>query len=345
MTVVPGQRSGSTEAALIAAALTGDEDAFRALTEPYSREPHVHCYRMLGSLHDAEDAFQETLLRAWRHLASFEARSSFRGWLYRVATNVCLTAATRRERLAPPGPAHAATVEQVEKIALSPYPDDWLDELASSDPAPATGYELRESVQLAFLAAIQLLPPRQRAVLILREVLGWSAHEVADLLDSTTASVTSALQRARATLDEQRARGRLVAGGVAPSDEVERSLLRRYVEAWEAVDIEGIVSLLREDAVMTMPPEPLLFRGSRAIGDFFATVPMGGRLDLMRLVPTRANRRPAVAAYVLDADSGVYRAYGIMVFELAGEAIVEITGFGDPALFPAFGLPSELAGA
>src|SRR5712692_7113885 len=336
--------AGSQEA-MLAAALAGDEDAFRSLTAPYARELHVHCYRMLGSLLDAEDAFQETLLRAWRHIATFEARSSFRSWLYRIATNVCLRAAAQRKS-PPTTEAHPypTTPETTEQLALAPYPDAWLDELASSEIAPAARYELRESVQLAFLAAIQLLPPRQRAVLLLRDVLGWSAREVADLLDSSTASINSALQRARATLDQRRAEGRLSPAHSAPSDDLERSLLRRYVEAWETVDIEGLVRLLREDALMTMPPQPMLFRGRRAIGDFFATVPAGGALDLIRLVPTRANRKPALAAYGPDPEDGVYRPYGIMVFEIDGDAIAEITGFADPSLFRAFGLPVELDG-
>jgi RNA polymerase sigma-70 factor (ECF subfamily) len=331
--------SAVAQESLLAAALAGDEDAFRALTAPHTRELHVHCYRMLGSLHDAEDALQETLLRAWRHIATFEARSSFRAWLYRIATNACLRAAAQRKQPTMDSHPYPTTPETIERLALTPYPDVWLDELASSEPTPAARYELHESVQLAFLAAIQLLPPRQRAVLILRDVLGWSAVEVAGLLDTTTASVNSALQRARATLDERRLLLR-----ATPSDEVERSLLRRYVEAWEKVDIEALVALLQEDARMTMPPQPMLFRGRRAIGDFFATVPAGGALDVFRLVPTRANRRPALAAYGPDPGDGVYRPYGMMVFEIQDEAIAEITGFADPSIFPAFGLAKELPG-
>ena len=332
MTVAP------TETALLAAARAGDDTAFRELTGPYARELHVHCYRMLGSPHDAEDALQETLLRAWRHLAGFEGRSSFRGWLYKIATNVCLTAASRGRR---DEPAPAAD-ELFEVLTLRPYPDALLDGLEAVEPGPATRYDLRESVQLAFLAAIQLLPPRQRAVLLLRDVLGWSAKEVAELLELTTVSVNSALQRARESLEAQRRNGRL-RRAVAPSDEVERSLVRRYVAAWEAVDIDGLVALLKEDAVMWMPPEPGYFVGARAIGDFLATVPAGGRLDLIRLVPIRANRQPAVGAYFLDAEAGVYRPYGLMVFTLDGEAIAQITGFPEPALFAPFGLPAELA--
>jgi RNA polymerase sigma-70 factor (TIGR02960 family) len=331
----------SAEAGLVAAARAGDEAAFRRLTEPYRRELHVHCYRMLGSLHDAEDAFQETLLRAWRHLAGFEPRSSIRAWLYRIATNVCLTAAARRR----PQPAlvtHDLTTPKGEAITLAPYPDALLDEIPSTAADPAARYDLDESVQLAFLAAVQLLPPRQRAVLLLRDVLGFAAAEVADLTDATTAGVNSALQRARSTIERRCADGRLELSRTPPPDDVERSLVSRYVAAWQSADIDALVALLREDAVMTMPPEPLLFRGRQAIGDFFATVPAGGALDQIRLVPTHANRQPALAAYLLDPAAGVHRGYGLMVLSLDGDAIAEITGFADPTLFPFFGLPAEL---
>jgi RNA polymerase sigma-70 factor (TIGR02960 family) len=333
--------AGTAEGALVAAAHAGDEAAFRRLTEPYARELHVHCYRMLGSIHDAEDAFQETMLRAWRHLASFQGRSLFRAWLYRIATNVCLAAAARRPPDPPMETPYPPTPEG-EATMLAPYPDALLDELPSTAPEPGARYDLHESVQLAFLASIQHLPPRQRAVLLLRDVLGFAATEVAELLDASTASVNSALQRARATLDRRHAEGRLGFGRTAPPDDVERSLVQRYVDAWEAVDVTRLVSLLREDVLMTMPPAPLLFRGRQAIADFFSTVPAGGALDEIRLLPTRANRQPALGGYVLDRDAGVYHAYGLMVLTLDGDAIAEITGFSDPSLFPLFGLPLEL---
>jgi RNA polymerase sigma-70 factor (ECF subfamily) len=320
-----------TEAALIAAARAGDEAAFRELTNRHARELHVHCYRMLGSIHDAEDALQDSLLRAWRHLAGFEGRSSFRAWLYRIATNACLAAATRR-----PKPEHD------EDIVLTPYPDTWLDELPSDADEPSARYDRHESVQLAFLAAVQTLPPRQRAVLLLRDVLGFSAREAAELLDTSPTSVHSALRRARATLDRRQADGRLDLDRNRPSDDVERSLVQRYVAAWEAIDVTGLLRLLREDAVMTMPPDPGVFLGRRAIVDFFATVPAGGALDRIPLLPTRANRQPAVAAYGLDPDAGVYRPYGLMVLSLDGNSIAEITGCTDPSVFEAFGLPREL---
>jgi len=334
-------QAASAEATLVAAACAGDEAAFGRLTEPYRRELHVHCYRMLGSLPDAEDAFQETFLRAWRHLAGFEPRGSIRAWLYRIATNVCLSAAARRQS-EPARVTHELTTPEGEAITLAPYPDALLDELSAGAADPGARYELDESVQLAFLAAVQLLPPRQRAVLLLRDVLGFAAAEVAELTDASTASVNSALQRARATLEQRRAAGRLDLTRTPPPDDVERSLVRRYVEAWQSVDIDGLVALLQEDAVMTMPPEPLLFRGRQAIGQFFATVPAGGALDQIRLLPTRANRQPAVAAYLLDREARIHRGYGLMVLALDGNAIAEITGFADPTLFPLFGLPAEL---
>jgi RNA polymerase sigma-70 factor (ECF subfamily) len=324
--------SAGSETALVAAARSGDEAAFRDLTERYRRELHVHCYRMLGSIHDAEDALQDSMLSAWRHLAGFEGRSSFRAWLYRIATNACLRVAERR----PP-----ATPEQ--EIALTPYPDRWLHELPSDAAEPGARYDLRESVQLALLAAVQTLTPRQRAVLLLRDVLGFSAAEVAGFLETSSASVNSALQRARATLRQRQADGRLHVGGEPPADEVQRSVVRRYIEAWEAIDIAGLIALLREDAVMTMPPDPAVFRGREAIVDFFATVPAEGALDRIPLLPTRANRQPAVGAYFLDPDAGIYRPYGIMVLTLDGDSIAEITGCTDPTVFPLLGLPGELS--
>jgi RNA polymerase sigma-70 factor (ECF subfamily) len=332
----------AAEANLLAAARAGDDDAFGRLVAPHARALHLHCYRMLGSLHDAEDALQETLVRAWRNLAQFSERSSFGRWLYRIATNVCLTTLARRKPLSVPEPLPPAP-EADDQILLNPYPDALLAELPSTEPEPAARYDTRESVQLAFVATVQLLPARQRAALLLCDVLGWSADEVADLLETTRAAVNSALQRARATLERRRAEGRLELGGAAPAEGVAAELVGRFVEAWEAVDIPRLVALLREDAVMTMPPAPLLYRGSRVIGDFFATVPLEGALDRTRLLSTRANGQPAVAVYFPD-EAGRHRAYGLMVLVLDDDRIAEIVGFADPSLFPAFGLPYELAG-
>src|SRR5712691_958861 len=345
MHIPDGSHSSATEAVERAAAAAGDEEAFRRLTEHYRRELHVHCYRMLGSFHDAEDAWQETLLRAWRHLASFEGRSSLRAWLYRIATNVCLTAAARPrvEPAPPPAPPAAARTAGIEHVThLSPYPDQLLDELEATAGNPVAHYDLRESVHLAFLAAVQMLPPRQRAVLLLRDVLGWSSGEVAALLDSTTASVNSALQRARATVDQQHTEGRLGTVPTASREEIEQSLVRRYIEAWEAVDLDRLVGLLRSDAVLTMPPFRLRYEGRRAIAEFFATIPSPGAVARRRLMPTRANRQPAVAAYMLHPGGLKHRASTLVVLSVEGEAIAAITGFVDPTLFPVFGLPTEL---
>lgn len=328
------EATAGTREELVLAALAGDEDAFRSLTEPYVRELHVHCYRMTGSLHDADDALQETLLRAWRHLGGFAGRSTLRAWLYRIATNVSLTAVERAGR----GPA----VTDLEAGTLEPYPDALLEELPAGADDPAGRYDLHESVQLAFLAALQLLPARQRAVLLLRDVLGWSGPEVSELLGTTLASVNSALQRARATLARRRHEGLLRLDRAATPNEVEQAVLARFMAAWEAVDLDGLVALLREDALMTMPPVPLVYRGPDAIVKFFRTVPASGRLDEIPLVPVRANRQPAFAAYVRDPATGVQAAYGVMVLTLDGDGVGEITGFADAALLARFGLPPTL---
>jgi RNA polymerase sigma-70 factor (ECF subfamily) len=341
----PGDHS-STGAADLAAALSGDHQAFQRLANPYVRELHVHCYRMLGSFHDAEDAMQETLLRAWRHLATFEGRSTFRAWLYRIATNVCLRQERRQRtepRAAPPSRAEAIPHSSEPAISLSPYPDTLLDELGTGGDDPAAAYDLHESVQLAFLTAVQLLPPRQRAVLILRDVLGWSATEVAELLDVTTASVNGALNRARATMEQQRAAGRLQTRRAAPPDEVAQSLAQRYVEAWQAMDIGKLVGLLRHDVVMTMPPLPLRYSGREAVIEFLITIPAGEARNQFRFIPTRTNRQPALAAYRLDAEGRTYRAWGMFVLGVDGDTVAAITAFVDPALLPAFGLPAVLA--
>jgi RNA polymerase sigma-70 factor (ECF subfamily) len=326
------------EQTLLARARAGDQDAFGVLVAPYLRELHAHCYRMLGSVHDAEDVLQEVLMRAWRHLGTFDGRGSVRGWLYRIATNRCLTARSRAA--ASPAPALSPAppppnAPDVEVATLAPYPDAWLRELAGPGD-PAAGYEVRESVQLAFLTVIQLLPPRQRAVLLLRDVLGFSAAETAQILQASEAAVNSALQRARATLQAYRASGRIRPAGI-PDPGAERALADRFTTAWHACDIPALVSALAEDCLLTMPPAPLAYRGRDAISAFFATVPAGGDLAAIRLVPARANGQPAVAAYM--RDGGTARAYGIMVLTIRAGLIGEITGFADPSLFPLFGLP------
>jgi RNA polymerase sigma-70 factor (TIGR02960 family) len=333
----PGERS------LLVAAQRGDEQAFARLVDPYRRELHLHCYRMLGGIEDADDALQETLVRAWRNLGRFEPRSPLRAWLYRIATNCCLTAVDRSRRqptlvgdVVPPPPSPEA--EEIDGLPLSPYPDTLLAGAPSTDPA--AHYDLRESVQMAFLTAIQLLAPRQRAALLLRDVLAMSAAETAATLQTSVASVTSLLQRARASLDARARSGRLEPLAPAPADEIERDLLDRFMGAWETADIDRLVALMSEDALMTMPPFPLAYRGREAIAAFLSTVPAGGALDRISLVATRANGQPAVAAYG-PADDGVQRPYGIMVLTLGGDSIARIDGFADAALFPHFGLPER----
>jgi RNA polymerase sigma-70 factor (ECF subfamily) len=330
----------SSEDAELAAAQAGDQDAFRTLTGRYTRELHLHCYRLLGSFHDAEDAVQETLLRAWRHLSGFEGRSSFRAWLYRIATNTAVSQRrhVQRDISAVPAPiAEAASRSSEPWIALSPYPDALLDELQATSGDPLSDAELRESVQLAFLAAVQLLPPRQRAVLILRDVVGFPADAVAEMLESTTASVNSALNRARVTLEQQRATGLLHTGRIPPPDAVAESLASRYVDAWQAMDIGQLVGLLKHDVILTMPPLPLHYVGRASARDFFRALPLT-RPDRLRVVPTRANRQPALAVYRIDERTKIYRAWGIWVLGKEANSIAEVTAFADPTLFRSFGL-------
>ena len=307
----------------------GDEASFVRLTAPYRPELHRHCYRMLGSLHDADDAMQETMLRAWRAIARFEPRPSLAAWLYRIATNVCLRTLEQRSRRA----AHEIGRE------LQPYPDRLIEDLPAGDPGPAAQAEEREAIGLAFVAALQFLPPKQRAVLVLRDVLGWSAVEAADVLGDTTAAVNSALQRARERLRREQAAGALARVHAPPEPSVEADLMRRFQEAWAAVDIEAMMRLLAPDALLTMPPEGARFAGAAAIGAFFGSVPLDGRLDRITLVAGRANGQPALAAYAEDPADGIRRPYGVMVFACARDRIAGITGFPQPELFERLGLP------
>jgi RNA polymerase sigma-70 factor (ECF subfamily) len=328
------------------AARAGDEGAFRRLVDPHRRELTAHCYRMSGSLHDAEDLLQESLLRAWKGLAAFEGRSSVRTWLYKVATSACLDAVDRRRPralpldLGPPAdPDAPMPPPRLEPVWLEPCPEALYED---ASPSPEARYGARESVALAFLTALQLLPARQRAVLILRDVLGWEAGECAELLDDSVASVNSALQRARATV-ASRAEKKHHAPLRADSHET-ASLLARYVRAWEEADVDALVALLHEDATLSMPPLPAWIRGATAIGASIRAMVLPpearGRL---RLVPTRANGLPALAAYQRDAASGEYRAGAIHVLEIAGDRIEAITAFLDPSLFASFGLPAAIA--
>jgi RNA polymerase sigma-70 factor (ECF subfamily) len=302
------------QSVLVARAQAGDERAFRELVEPHRRALDVHCYRMLGSPHDAEDVVQETLMRAWRRIEDFERRSSIGTWLYRIATNACLDELERRPRRPEP---------------VQPYPDERLEEAAEPVVDPAARYAQREGVELAFLTAIQRLPGRQRATLILRDVLGWTAAETAELLESTVTAVNSSLQRARATIDaELPASSRTAAG---PS---EKRLLADYVEAWERTDVDGLVALLREDAVLRMPPQPSI-TGAREVTGFFRDRACGGDLRRIRLRATAANGRPAVSMRKL-LDDGTDEPHGILTFEIEGTRIAAIDAFIDGELVSLF---------
>jgi RNA polymerase sigma-70 factor (ECF subfamily) len=302
---------------LIARAQAGDERAFRELVDPYRHALEVHCYRMLGSVHEAEDLVQETLLRAWKALERFEPRAQLQTWLYRIATNACLDELERRPRRPEP---------------VDPFPDAPVDETAAPTYDPAARYVLREGMELALLRAIQELPGRQRAILIFRDVLGWTAPEVAELLDSTVASVNSALQRARATIEQQVG----VPSGVA-ADPGERELLHRYVDAFEHDDVDALVSLLREDALMRMPPQRSL-TGAIEIARFFRDVAGHGSLSNFQLTPTWANGRPAVAIHRRTEDKKLIP-HGISVLEIENGRIVRIDSFIDAELLPRFGFP------
>jgi RNA polymerase sigma-70 factor (ECF subfamily) len=333
-----------TETATLARARAGDGDAFRELTDPYRRELQLHCYRILGSVPDAEDMLQETLLAAWRGLDGFEERASVRAWLYRIATNRCLNALRATRRRPPPARAPGSEppepTRQSEPAWSEPYPDARLEDLPDAAPGPEARYEARESLALAFVAGLQRLPPRQRAALVLRDVLGFRAAEVAGMLDSTEVSVNSALHRARAALDaELPARDRERAP--LPRSPRERELVGRFVDAFESADVDRVVALLTEDAWLTMPPEPLAYQGHAAITRFFRSQSWWGR-QAVRLVPTRANGQPAFGYYLADAGSPVAHARGLIVLTLAGDQISAITRFGDIGLFPLFGLPQTL---
>jgi RNA polymerase sigma-70 factor (ECF subfamily) len=330
---------------LIGRALAGDERAFGDLVAPYRRELQAHCYRILGSVADAEDALQETLLAAWQGLAGFEGRSSVRVWLYQIATRRCLNtlrAASRRPPVAwpPPGVELPEPTRVGEVTWLEPYPDVLLEGLADAAPGPEARYEAREAISVGFVTALQLLPPRQRAALILRDVLGYRASEAAGILDCTEESVTSALKRARAALQYQRARQDAPPAPAAGSAR-ERALVQRFTRAYEAGDVRQVVALLTEDVWLVMPPVPLRYQGREVAARFWAaTAFRPGRSA--RLVPTRANGQPAFGLYIRDPRAPVAHANGIIVLTLAGSQVSVVTGFPDNSALPYFGLPRTL---
>jgi RNA polymerase sigma-70 factor, ECF subfamily len=326
-------------------ARAGDEEAFRELTDPFRRELQLHCYRILGTVQDAEDIVQETLLAAWRGLERFEGRASLRPWLYRIATNRCLNVLRGRRRrprevpamVEPPQPTHLR-----EPIWLEPYPDVLLEDVVDSAPGPQARYETRDAVGLAFVTALQHLPPRQRAVLVLRDVLGFSGAEVAGMLETSQAAVKAALQRARARVDNEWSGGDRE-GAPAPGSRRERELVGLFAGAVERGDVDAVVSLLTDDAWVRMPPQPYEYQGHSAVAAFLRDRAIRRGAPL-RLVPMRANGQPAFGCYLPDAHAAIARAYGLMVLTLQGERISAITWFADLGVFPHFGLPRTLPG-
>jgi RNA polymerase sigma-70 factor (TIGR02960 family) len=336
-------RGAPLTAGALERARAGDGDAFSELVEPYRRELQVHCYRILGSLQEAEDLLQETLLAAWRGLDRFEERASLRVWLYRIATNRCLNALRDRGRrpkeyqamVEPPQPTRLS-----EPLWLEPYPDVLLEGLGDISLGPEARYEATEAIALAFVAALQHLPPRQRCVLVLRDVLGFHAGDVAATLDTTEASVKSALQRARSILRTRLTAAQVEHTGLPPSTR-QREVIGRFAIAVEAGDIAELVALLADDAWLTMPPEPYEYQGRAAIARF-----LDDRSRLrganFKLVPTGANGQPAFGCYLPDPHAAIAHAYGLMVLTLQGEQISAITWFGDRAVMARFGLPRTL---
>ncbi|HJQ41636.1 MAG TPA: sigma-70 family RNA polymerase sigma factor [Jatrophihabitantaceae bacterium] len=328
-------------AELLELARSGDREAFTALVDPFRRELQVHCYRMLGSLQDAEDALQETLLSAWLGIEGFEGRSSVRTWLYRVATNRCLNmlrSTSRRPVTTEPLPIAAPEPTRLgEVLWLQPYPDVLLDGIPDQAPGPEARYESREAISLAFVTAAQLLPPNQRAVLVLRDVLGYRASETAELLGLTEDAVTSALKRARATMEASRTAG---PPPPPPNSPAERALVDRFIAAFSEFDLDTLVALMTDDAWVRMPPLPFEYRGSEAIHRFFTAIRAHhDRLD--HVVPVRANNQPAWGGYRRDPMTGALRLSGVHVVTISGDKVSEFIRF-ENNVAPYFGLPRTL---
>jgi len=330
---------------LITRARAGDGEAFRELTEPYRRELQVYCYRMLGSIQDAEDALQDTLLGAWQGVKGFEGRASIRTWLYRIATNRCLNArrsASRRPvkewdiaEYEPPEPTRLGEI-----VWLEPFPDALLEGVMDVPLGPEARYEQAESISLAFVTALQVLPPRQLAALVLRDVLGFHADEVADMLDSTIDSVNSLLKRARASLQRRLTTSANREPAPAPDSLSEQATVAEFVRAYESGDLDALVALLTDDVFLSMPPFPLEYEGRDVVSRFYASmIGSGRRFDL---VPTRANGQPAFGAY-LRASTGIRHGTGLLVLTLTGDRICSVTRF-DNSVLPWFGLPRSLPG-
>jgi len=333
------------ESDLIAAARAGDEQAYAALVAEHRAALHAHCYRMLGSVADAEDALQEALLRAWRGLPKFEGRSSLKTWLYTITTNACLKAIERRPSrvlpfdFGPAGDPHGDLDEPlVESVWMEAYPDE---RLMAGATEPGARYEQRESVEVAFVAALQHLPARQRAVLILRDVLGFSGAEVAAALDLTPAAVYSLLQRAHKAVEEKLPERSQQSALASIDDARLRDLVRRYVEAWERADVDSLVDLLTEDATIAMPPYRTWYAGRQSVLAFLRKTPM--RAPHWRVLPSAANGQVAFATYRLQEDTGIYQWHSMEVVTIRGDRIADIVAFIDPESYRAFGLPATAA--
>lgn len=345
----------SDEEKHLAAARIGDAGQFSELTEPYRRELQVHCYRILGSLHDAEDLVQETFLRAWKRLETYEGRASFRSWLYKIATNACLDFLDqqRSRRFLPhtnlpsSDPQTEILPPSPEMTWLEPFPDEWLSDQSAVNPEAR--YTNTESISLSFLTALQVLPPRQRAVLILRDVLDFSAAETAEVLEITVSSANSALHRARTTLSQRYQGRKLEPAASSSTDERIQGLLDHFVRAWENADVDGLVALLKEDAILAMPPSPSWYQGREALHMFvsatiFAEEGMfGGKArHRWRLLPARANASPAFAIYQRGPNDE-YQAFGVIVLNHQADKLTQIISFIDPSLPVRFGLPGTLS--
>jgi RNA polymerase sigma-70 factor (ECF subfamily) len=324
----------------------GDRNSFDKLVEPYLYELRVHCYRMLGSIHDAEDLLQETLLLAWRHLNTFEGRASFRAWLYKIATNACLDTLDKYSRRILPNmvyssanPKNPLPSDITDPVWIEPFPDSLL---YGEEPAPEAYYSKRESIRLAFLIALQALPPRQRAVLILCDVLDWGAKEISGFLDMTVSAVNSCLHRARTTLAKHYHHSESDKVETKHIDETTQKLLEKYVQAWETADIEGLIILLKNDATFVMPPSPAWYKGRSAIRSFINTmIFVNVNQNEWQLRPTQANTKPAFGLYKYHKDSGLYKAYAIQVLIIDKKHISEVISFMEPKLFHYFELPEE----
>jgi len=345
------------ESRRLAAARRGDSQEFSKLAEPYRRELQVHCYRILGSSHDAEDMVQETMLRAWKRLGTYEGRASFRAWLYKIATNVCLDTLDKRRRRAkrllpnnlfsPADPQNPVESPMTEILWLEPLPDEWLAD--SSAVNPEARYSRRESISLAFLTALQILPARQRAVLILKDVMDWPAKEIAELLDTTPSSVSSALHRARVTLSKNYHRREAQKTNADDTDEQTRKTLEKYMHAWQTADVNGLVALLRKDAILSMPPSPSWYAGRENIRAFAGNTVFaddsvmfpGAAFRRWKLLPIRANGQPGAAVYQRMED-GEYHPFGVHVLAYEEGLISQVSCFIDPSVPDRFGLPKLL---